>query len=346
MFFSFLCVLAFLSTPLLQTMAFELTLRHYIEGMILSVLAIFSILQFNDTAKRRWLLISCFFFALATTTKETYLPLPGVLFFAINGPLSHRVKAIAPFAVVTSAYLIWRYSMLGSFGGYHLGMTTNWSTVGDVFWNSLPYSVGSGGLFLIFVAMVGMTLAYLWRQLDWLGRVGIVAIASFVMLPLLSLTPTISSMKMMSPYWLSVPIAFGIVAIAAYSNRLPVQMKYICILGLAAMIITNAILPKYEQHEVFRGAGAKVTQILHNDKGPHVLEWHMSSSLAQNALAEWAVLGYLHNGNWNVQMIFQPWQTLFHDFGNKPSVIIWTNKKKESWITQRQAGKKEMCCKQ
>ena len=129
----FSCAIAVL--PAAQEIADTMAHRHYIEGMVFSLLSVWFVLRYNSSKRSWWLIVSALFYALATTAEEIYTPLPGILFFMLHTEVSRkcegrqlglflqelkqRLLLIVPYAVVAVAYVIWRIYMLGGvFGDY------------------------------------------------------------------------------------------------------------------------------------------------------------------------------------------------------------------------------------
>ena len=82
--------------------------RHYIEGLIFCLLSVLCVIKYNQKKYYIWLIFSAFFYLMAATAKEIYVPLPGVIFFMLEGSWRSRLYSIAPYAIVTAAYIVWR----------------------------------------------------------------------------------------------------------------------------------------------------------------------------------------------------------------------------------------------
>jgi hypothetical protein len=82
-----------------------LMIRHYVEGLVLALVALWF-------WPRRPVVSSLFYF-LALLAKEVYAPLP--LLFALS---SRRVKPLVAPAIALVVYLVWRWRMTQLIGGY------------------------------------------------------------------------------------------------------------------------------------------------------------------------------------------------------------------------------------
>ena len=106
--------------------------RHYVEGFAFALMATMAFLVAERKHCRIWALMGAVFYALATTAKEVYVPLPLVLLCL---PMSAgteagvslasfdwrtRLRCLAPYMLVALLYMAWRYYMLGTLWGSHL----------------------------------------------------------------------------------------------------------------------------------------------------------------------------------------------------------------------------------
>jgi len=89
-----------------------LMLRHYLEGLGLSLLAIFAYVKAVQTQRHGWAYFGSLFYLLATTAKEIYVPLVVILPCLPVGLWAQRWKSLIPFVVVAGSYVLWRAYML------------------------------------------------------------------------------------------------------------------------------------------------------------------------------------------------------------------------------------------
>lgn len=90
-----------------------LMVRHYIEGLGLSLLASWFYIKALHTQQLRWAYLGSLFYLCATTAKEIYVPLIFILPSLTRATWQQRLHKLIPFLVVTGGYVIWRSYMLG-----------------------------------------------------------------------------------------------------------------------------------------------------------------------------------------------------------------------------------------
>lgn len=116
----------FLLSPPFAESAHLLMERHYIEGLLLSLVSVYMYREGvkKDSTLYGW--VGALFYLAATTAKEIYVPLLFLLPFLVKGPRRKRVKCLLPWVVSAAVYVVWRRYMLGRFvGGY--GLEFMWS---------------------------------------------------------------------------------------------------------------------------------------------------------------------------------------------------------------------------
>jgi len=101
------------------TVAQQLMTRHYLEGLVFCLLALFLFVCHLRSNRRLVLVAAVLCYLLSVTAKETYVPLVLLLPFLPEGSLMKRIKASLPFLIVVGLYTCWRIYMLGTAtGGY------------------------------------------------------------------------------------------------------------------------------------------------------------------------------------------------------------------------------------
>ncbi|RYF58832.1 MAG: hypothetical protein EOO27_11250 [Comamonadaceae bacterium] len=98
--------------------------RHYLEGLLFSLLGLLAFLRALEGGGLRWACVGALAYALAVTAKEVYVPLVMILLAVPHGRPQDRLGMAWPFLVVAFLYVAWRGYMLGSLvGGYSAGPT-------------------------------------------------------------------------------------------------------------------------------------------------------------------------------------------------------------------------------
>jgi hypothetical protein len=101
-----------LSVPSAEA-AHYMMVRHYVEGLALTLLAIWAYVHANRSAKWGWAIAGSLFYFGATVAKEFYVPLVVVLPWLSLGPLKRRLQLLVPYTVVAVLYTAIRFYMLG-----------------------------------------------------------------------------------------------------------------------------------------------------------------------------------------------------------------------------------------
>jgi hypothetical protein len=129
-------VLFLLGLPVLR-IGEQLFTRHYLEGLLFCLLALYCFLQHQRSGKFGYQLFAALCYALAMTAKEIYVPL-GVLFaFMASGNLHERFRQVWPYLTLLALYLVWRaYMLSGHVGGYQHGVTY----LSQAFWTDVVTS--------------------------------------------------------------------------------------------------------------------------------------------------------------------------------------------------------------
>lgn len=109
----------FLAGSPLAYISEQLMTRHYIEGLVFTLISLHMFTRCLDRPSiGRWT-ISVICYLLAVTCKEVYVPLVLLLPFVPRGSVNARLRLLLPFVVVAVLYTFWRVYMLDSLiGGY------------------------------------------------------------------------------------------------------------------------------------------------------------------------------------------------------------------------------------
>jgi len=211
-----------------------LMVRHYLEGFGLTLLAFLIYVKTIHTQKLRWAILGSFFYLLATTAKEIYIPLVVILPFLPIGTLQQRWKMLIPFIVVAGTYVIWRIYMLkpnyilSSYGD--LIPKLNWDNV-----LSLPKRVAdilgwqyTWQLLIILLAC----LVFLWFFFK--NRHNIFIILLWIMITILPIIPVLS---VLGPRYLFLPYFVFCLSIAFSLQYLINQQKHYIALTLGLILL-------------------------------------------------------------------------------------------------------------
>lgn len=104
----------------------QLMSRHYVTGLIFSIIAILLWLRGKKYRLNHMVYWASAFYLLAMLNKEVFAPLPLVLFALTEGKFTVRLRAILPLAVVAAIFVLWRSLMIGGLvGGYGNSISLN-----------------------------------------------------------------------------------------------------------------------------------------------------------------------------------------------------------------------------
>jgi hypothetical protein len=105
-------------TPV-AVMAAQLVLMHYVESVILSIVAAALFARAMRTGRKLPVITSALLYLLAMLAKEIAVPLLPVLLVLPERDLRARIRAVWPHGIALLIYFAWRYAILGKLiGGY------------------------------------------------------------------------------------------------------------------------------------------------------------------------------------------------------------------------------------
>jgi len=217
---SFFIVLLFeLSAPFAES-ARLLMDRHYIEGLVFSLLASYCFVVGVRKESMRMSSAGIVFYMLAVSAKEIYAPLVVLLILLHEGSIRRRLRYAMPWAAALVFYGIWRWYMLGGLvGGY--GYNLAWPGDALLFFPRLADSMGGE---------LGGKAGLLWRWLLGCGSVmaivalfrynrsvllSVLAVSPLLLLPVVPVSPHMSSRYV----WLAVFCWLVLNGLAMYELR-------------------------------------------------------------------------------------------------------------------------------
>jgi len=157
-------VALFLCSAPVTTVIHQLMNRHYLEGLLFTVLVFYLYVRAlrEDRPFLAWLGAIVFFFA--TSAKEVYVV--QVLLFPLipEQTLRKRLSMAAPFFMTLVIYALWRRYMIGKWiGGY--GPSLEWSTVSPMISKIPSFIFGSSAIGMACALLTGAIVIFLaWRR--------------------------------------------------------------------------------------------------------------------------------------------------------------------------------------
>lgn len=201
---SFYGVLLFeLSAPFAES-ARLLMDRHYIEGLIFSLLALYCFVRGVREKSMRMSSAGTVFYVLAVSAKEIYAPLALLLLFLHESSIRRRLHYAIPWAAALIVYGLWRWHMLGGlFGGY--GYNLAWPKDVLLFFPRVADSMGGGlagraGLWWRWLVgcslVIALVLLFKKKQSAFLS---VLAVSPLLLLPIVPVSPLMSSRYVLLP---------------------------------------------------------------------------------------------------------------------------------------------------
>jgi hypothetical protein len=206
-------VLFLLGAPVLRV-GDQLFTRHYLEGLLLCLLALLFFFHHQRSGKRRFQLLALLCYALAMTAKEIYVPLAVLLVFLSPGNWTQRMREARPYLIALMLYVAWRgYMLSGHAGGYAQGSAymnlTFWTAVATSFAGIPALLFGAHSVFIALALLAVLVAGFVrWPRRLPLGLL----VAGLVLAPLVPLVayPGITSADryLLLPWF---ALCFGIV---------------------------------------------------------------------------------------------------------------------------------------
>ncbi|MDM8545152.1 glycosyltransferase family 39 protein [Candidatus Venteria ishoeyi] len=302
--------LLFLCAPASVAISQQLMIRHYLEGLLFFIVALYAYIMSLRHAKPvryYWLSLSVCAFVLAMTAKETYVPLVLLLPFLPEATLKQRLTHFIPYLVLLLAYALWRSFMLESWiGGYqdqaqsllHLQLQL------PVYLSNMLFGTSTYAL-LAALLVLSAVLYSLWffRHTRYLILASSVLIAG-PLLPVILLLASQSPLNqrlLILPTW-AVCMASALIINQLYQRYRPLKLRILLFLAVLFMsfiwvrqaMSVHTILNQQRQAFEVKGrfiAHAKANQVLVDagDWYAHGALWlrQQSSATAPRLLFDW-----------------------------------------------------------
>jgi len=117
--YSLFGALFFLSGLSTTEAAQQLMTGHYLTGLIFAQVSIYLYILSLKNNNKALAILGAFFYLMATTCKEIYVPFIIVLPFLPVKDLKERITSFLPYCIAAIIYIAWRFIMIPSFiGGY------------------------------------------------------------------------------------------------------------------------------------------------------------------------------------------------------------------------------------
>jgi hypothetical protein len=279
--FALLGALLFLSGTPTARVASQLMTRHYAEGLLFSLLAYLFYLHWQTQQKSRHLVICLFFYAMAMTAKEIYVPL-GVLFLLLlKGSPSEKLSQGWSFVILMLLYIFWRSFMLNTVVG---GYTENpqyltvsyWQTAAATFLSFPRILLGSNWQIITAISAAPLLFSvFFYRKNIFM----ILLLSALVLIPLMPLIifPGINN----ADRYLYLPWFFLAVALSVFSAQLHLLLHEKVPLKILAPASTGLalILLGFPLYNSFESNRARTIRLAESDEQVRFI-WENDNSVS------------------------------------------------------------------
>ncbi len=261
----------------------QLMTRHYMEGLIFALLALYLFLISIKGARRFSLILGAIFYLLAMGSKEVFVPLVAICIFWPEGPLRKRLLALIPYFSALILYVFWREFMIDMVsGGYHI----NWNTLLSFplrachsFFGSTHFSVIIG--ILVVLVLFSSLVKKVPRRIVFAAIVIIAAVG-----PLMPLKSTaMAGRYFLLPWW----VFSMILVVVLGSRQIPKKVPFVfnllvfCIVGLAALLhshsglgVMESVMKRFDTQGRFLWESEKSRAVLYAPATSHFAHYFSS----------------------------------------------------------------------
>lgn len=180
---SIIGVTLFICSAPVTTVLYQLTNRHYLEGLLFSTLVFYLYVRALRDERPALAWLGLVFYFLAISAKEVYVTLILLLPFLQERDLRRRLFMASPFFVVLGIYALWRRFMLGRWvGGYFPSI--DWSVASEMALKIPSFIFGDSSLSIASILLIITLLIYAaWRNVS--ARILIMGAVLFLLGPIL-----------------------------------------------------------------------------------------------------------------------------------------------------------------
>ena len=228
-------VLCIIGAPAATTVQ-QLMTRHYVEGLLFSLFALYLFLVSVREKKRFTPVIGAVFYFFAMGSKEVFVPLAVLCILWPEGSLRKRLIASIPYFSALFLYVLWRGFMIGTMGG---GYRIHWDALlllpiklCQIFWGT--------GYFALFLGIMTAAVIMLSFFKKTPGQMLFAAaLMGAAIGPLIPLGPAaVAGRYFLVPWWV---FAIGLAVVLGTDpgrNRATrvINLLIFCLVALAALI--------------------------------------------------------------------------------------------------------------
>ncbi|MCF8127324.1 MAG: hypothetical protein K9N10_02325 [Deltaproteobacteria bacterium] len=231
--------LCIMGAPAATTMQ-QLMTRHYVEGLLFSLLALYLFLVSIRNNKRILPIIGAVCYLLAMGSKEVFVPLAILCILWPEGSLRKRLIASIPYFSVLLLYILWREFMIGMMGG---GYGVHWNAVVLLPRKACQIFFGTGNFSLVIGIMAAVVILLFLLKKRPGQMLFAAALIGAVIGPLIPLGPAAGAGRyFLVPWWV---FASGLAVVLGAdpghngATRI-INLLIFCLVALAALIHSHA----------------------------------------------------------------------------------------------------------
>ncbi len=231
--------LCIIGAPVATTVQ-QLMTRHYVEGLLFSLLALYLFLVSVRGERRFAPFLGAVFYFFAMGSKEVFVPLVVLCILWPEGSLRKRLFASIPYLSVLFLYILWREFMIGMMGG---GYRIHWDTL-LTFPMKACHSFFGTSLFSLVVGIIAAAVLLLFllkkKPNRTLGRMLFAAALIIAVIgPLMPLGPAVSAGRyFLLPWWvfaMTITVVLGTRRIHNRATRV-INLLVFCLVAIAALV--------------------------------------------------------------------------------------------------------------
>jgi hypothetical protein len=218
----------------------QLMARHYVEGLLFALLALYLFLV-SVRGKRRFTpFLGAVFYFLAMASKEVFIPLAVLCILWPEGSLRKRLSASIPYLSALFLYILWRKFMIGMVGG---GYRVHWDALLLLPSKVCQFFFGTGNFALVVGLIAATVLVLALFKKTSMRRLGYVLFAATLIGatigPFVPLGPAAAAGRyFLVPWWV---FALGLTAVLGtcrIQNRVIRIIKPVifCLVAVAALL--------------------------------------------------------------------------------------------------------------
>lgn len=252
----------------------EIMTGHYSNGLLFVVIALYAFVCAVRLEQNRYALVGAFFYLLAVTCKEIYVPLVVILPFLPVGTLKSRLRFSIGSLGVFLIYIFWRFQVLGRlFGGYNLHGNYDLFLILETFSNIPLLLFGNHLIGKLAITIMIILLLMSYRQVNWKLTLVAVGAILFPLIPLVSFPGVTAADRylFLAGWGLSVLLAYLLSILANKVNKNSAWLVCVVLVSInlahsrtEQQNLSNAVAPTEKSYQFMLSSNANQAYIAPN----------------------------------------------------------------------------------